>query len=150
MLIIDLNIQNFAFFEADDEHTKPAQALITKIVDGEEPAAWSHEVMGLYASLADRRPLFFPDMSRPFKKALWDSEKFVQVTDLVALDPAEEAGIVDAPDVPFVRLAATVDSGCILATSDRPLRESVEKLGLPAKYDFRIRTPADALKDLEI
>lgn len=51
----------------------------------------------------------------------------------------------DAPDLPFVRLAAAVDQGAVLATTDLPLRESVVEAAIHNHYNFLILSPEVAV-----
>lgn len=148
VLILDLNIIRFGLENSDTQLSPFCQTIIEAVVSGEHKVAWSEEVIGLYSSLLSRAPSIFPNLHSGLMRAFYDAEKFEQIRDLIMFEEAIEAAILDRPDVPFVRLAATMDKGCILVTTDEPLRNSVSGLKLPEEYGFRISDPQTAVSQL--
>ena len=148
VLILDLNVIRYGLEDTSQEWSLACRVLLEAIVSGEWRIAWSHEVMGLYMTVLHDSPSVFPNLTSALRSAIYDGEKFIQVLQLIDIGDTVEAAIKDRPDLPFVRLAATVDDGCILATTDEPLRTSVAALGLPARYKFHISDPVIAVGQL--
>jgi hypothetical protein len=60
--------------------------------------------------------------------------------------PLIEEGQFHEDDKDFVRLAAHVDNGVILVTTDGRLKEKLKKLGMLKKYDFNVLRPEEAIR----
>ena len=58
----------------------------------------------------------------------------------------EEMGEYDDDEEDLVRLAAHVDNGIVMVTTDDRLRNKLNELGMPEKYGFKIMRPEDAIK----
>ena len=51
----------------------------------------------------------------------------------------------DNDDIDFVRLAAHIDNGIVIVTTDDRLRNRLNELGMISKYGFEILRPEDAI-----
>lgn len=143
--ILDENILEFGLQLPGTGGEDPAKQLIDAIEANCHHIAWDRDVLRLYWRHLETLMAQFPNPVKRFLVTLFNADKFVQVLDVPGLPQDLEGQVKDAPDLPFVRLAAAVDSDAVLATTDGPLRESVHQAGISNHYKFRILPPEDAL-----
>ncbi len=79
--------------------------------------------------------------------SLWSIEGKLNVPETPPSPLPEDTKYHD-DDVDFIRLAAMVDHGIIIATTDNRLRNKLNKLGMPRKYNFRIMRPESAISHI--
>lgn len=144
VFILDENIIQFGLSEPEGS-TNPSKLLIDNILVNRHTLAWSTDVLNKWTPKAFLVRRAFPSPVTRFLQSIYDPDRFLQVLDVPELPAELESRVKDAPDLPFVRLAAAVDNGCLLVTTDQAQRTSVSEAGIDGDYNFRIVSPEQAL-----
>lgn len=147
--MLDLNIVRFAATlknEKEEEDYSSKQLLVSIIKLCNRlfmPKGYEGVYIQLLSHLRDRNEFLDTEIFRLWN-LLWTTEGKLNWPDGEP-QVLEEEGNFDPDDVDFVRLVAHIDDGIILATTDDRLRNRLNELGLPQKYNFDILRPEGAL-----
>ena len=141
--ILDENILEYGL-SVPGGSPDPSRLLIEQILANCHHVAWDGELISRYMRRLSNLQSQFPSPVRAFRSMLSNSEKLVYVEEVPEVEHEDQ--VRDASDLPFVRLAAAVDAGAILATSDGPLRQSVIEARINNDHNFLVIPPEEALQ----
>ena len=107
------------------------------------PGGYINIYIEIISGLGDSNEFIDQNIFRLWRD-LWTTEgKLGRIEDEPSV--LEEEGMFDNDDIDFVRLAAHVDNGIVIVTTDDRLRNRLNELGMTSKYGFEILRPEDAI-----
>ena len=147
---IDLNVWRFAATlknerGGDDYSSKQLLVSILKLCNTLfVPRGYVNIYIKIISGLGDSNEFIDQDIFRLWRD-LWATEgKLGWIEDEPSV--LEEEGMFDNDDIDFVRLAAHIDNGIVIVTTDDRLRNRLNELGMTSKYGFEILRPEGAIE----